>query len=149
MQSLCHHKATPQDRVVHKAVLSSTVHVHPVASGSFRQVSSTTFTFAASIECDKKKTATKITVNGVPRIKLINVLNKDIRSSPCSEQPSRGHYLMARSEPNGLRSKYFARYIYSPLIPSVLFMDCESRPDTWQAHLIDTLSCGQNTFHFV
>ena len=53
MQSLCYDKATPKDRVVYKTVLSSTVHVHPVASGSFRQVSSTTFTLAASIESDK------------------------------------------------------------------------------------------------
>ena len=47
-------KDTPQDRAVYEAVLSSTAHVHPVASGSFRQVSSTTFTLAASIQSDGK-----------------------------------------------------------------------------------------------
>ena len=46
-------KDTPQDRVVYEAVPSSTAHVHPVASGSFRQVSSTKFTLAASIQSDK------------------------------------------------------------------------------------------------
>jgi hypothetical protein len=52
MQFLCYDKATPQDRVVYEAVLSSTVHVHPVASGYF-QVSSTKFALAASTESDK------------------------------------------------------------------------------------------------
>jgi phage tail tube protein FII len=54
MQSLCYHKDTQQDRVVYEAVLSTTAQVHPVARGSFRQVSSTTFTLAASIEYDNE-----------------------------------------------------------------------------------------------
>jgi hypothetical protein len=49
-----HDKDKPQDRVVYEAVLSSTAHVHPVASGSFRQVSSTTFTIVASTQSDRK-----------------------------------------------------------------------------------------------
>jgi hypothetical protein len=56
---------------------------------------------------------------------------------------------MERTEPDGLRLKSFARYTKPPLIPSVLFMDCESPSDTWQTHLIDTLLCGRNTFHFL
>jgi hypothetical protein len=47
-------KDTPQDRVVYEAVLSSIAHMHPVASSSFRQVSSTTFTPSASIQSDRK-----------------------------------------------------------------------------------------------
>jgi hypothetical protein len=71
MQSLCYGKDAQQDRVVYEAVLSSTAQVHPEARDSFRQVSSTTFTLAASIESDESNNKQ---FNAFPSIKLINVL---------------------------------------------------------------------------